>query len=839
MGRILAAAGAGVPRAIAAASGLLVAGWSLAAGVTPDGGSVTTVTTAASGRITIGVAQAVGGVSTNTYRDFNVPKAGVDLDNRAAFARVILNQVTSTNPSVLEGQLAVLGQRAHVIIANPNGISVNGASVQNVGNLALTTGQVSFNDFIRPDGEHQRNVKLATTAGMIDVGLGGLSGELLNLELVARQIRIAGKVENRFDNATSRIRAVAGTSNAEIDSSISATDNGSEWVRYTAPAVNPGQGFAVDITAAGSLSAGRIELMVTDQGAGVRHAGTAYATAGDFVVSGTGDLQLASGRIEAARDVLIGSGGLTGGGAIVAGRHLQVASEWVDLAGAALSAGTRATGDLVIGAAGQVHTQPVALADTTLAASGGIGVFDAGPGVLWRGAQATAEGNIVIAATGLQAAQGADRSALVSKNGAVSIEAGDITLAGTDIDGTAGTAIQARSLALRDANLRASGGAIAVTVAGDYVQQDSTLLAAGDVRLRAGSVAIGSAARQSSVVANGGGVLVQADGDITNNGGLIQGQTRNADDAEAAGAVTLRAGGNLLNTATPQWLGILFGAGDDVSVRAGGDIVNLHGRMLSNGYLDVRAGGDLLNQITKQAGANGEQPDFRTATGKRWLFLTKSTASFDVDYGQADRPGQIAYLLSDKGTTLTGRNVINQGGEIYANNGDITVRAADTFTTQGVATGSAHYARSCLIVCRASASSTTTVTGGLLSAGGNIDIQAGNVAANIGGRVLALGDLRVDAPVTYATGITGYTAIARDRGFKAFFGDTWARLYAMDVGGSWMAAGRTTVTGDTVTNGGSFDGDVTIAGNAATVRPRQRDPVAIDNRLGLTSWFWK
>lgn len=820
----------------------VAAGWSLAAvavGVTPDGGSVTTVTTGAGGRITVGVAQAVGGVSTNTYRDFNVPRAGVDLDNRAAFARVILNQVTSTNPSVLEGQLAVLGQRAHVIIANPNGISVNGASVLNVGNLALTTGQVSPKDFTRPDGKLQRNVELATTAGMIDIGPGGLSGELLNLELVAKQIRIAGKVENRFDNANAHIRAVAGTSNAEIDSSISPTDNASEWVKYSAPGVNPGQGFAVDITAAGSLSAGRIELMVTDQGAGVRHAGAAYATAGDFVVSGTGDLQLASGRIQAARDVLIGSGGLVGNGNVVAGRHLQVASERVDLADSALSAGTRTAGDLVIGSSGQVHAQPVALADTTLAASGGIGVFDAGPGVLWRGTQATAGGNIVLAATGLQTAQGAGRSALVSKNGAVSIEAANATLAGTDIDGTAGTAIRAQSLALQDADVRSSGGAIAVTVTGDYAQQDSTLLAAGDVRLRAGAVSIGSDARQSSVVATGGGVLVRADGDIANSGGLIQGQARNADDAEAAGAVTLRAGGNILNTATPQWLGILFGAGDDVSVQAGGDVVNLHGRMLSNGYLDVRAGGDLLNQITKQAGANGEQPDFRTASGKRWLFLTKSTASFDVDYGQADRPGQIAYLLSDKGTTLTGRNVINQGGEIYANNGDITVRAADTFSTQGVATGSAHYARSCLIVCRASASSTTTVTGGLLSAGGNIDIQAGNVAANVGGRVLALGDLRVDAPVTYATGITGYSAIARDRGFKAFFGDTWARLYAMDVGGSWMAAGRTTVSGDTVTNGGSFDGDVAIAGNAATLRPRQRDPVSIDNRLGLTSWFWK
>ena len=89
--------------------------------------------------------------------------------------------------------------------------------------------------------------------------------------------------------------------------------------------------------------AGRIELLVTDQGAGVRHAGTAYATAGDFVISGSGDLELASGRIAAANDVLIGTGGLRGTGTIDAGRHLQVSSARVTLADSALSAGTAAT----------------------------------------------------------------------------------------------------------------------------------------------------------------------------------------------------------------------------------------------------------------------------------------------------------------------------------------------------------------------------------------------------------------------------------------------------------------------------------------------------------------
>ncbi|WP_262389581.1 MULTISPECIES: hypothetical protein [Cupriavidus] len=59
----------------------------LAAGVVPDGGTATTAVTGADGRITVGVAGAVGGVSTNTYREFNVPRAGVDLDNSAARAR--------------------------------------------------------------------------------------------------------------------------------------------------------------------------------------------------------------------------------------------------------------------------------------------------------------------------------------------------------------------------------------------------------------------------------------------------------------------------------------------------------------------------------------------------------------------------------------------------------------------------------------------------------------------------------------------------------------------------------------------------------------------------------
>ncbi|WP_112776046.1 filamentous hemagglutinin N-terminal domain-containing protein [Cupriavidus alkaliphilus] len=810
----------------------------LAAGVIPDGATATTATTGANGRITVGIADPVGGVSTNTYREFNVPRAGLDLDNNAARARTILNQVTSTNPSVLEGPLSVQGARANVVISNPNGLSVNGLVVQNVGNLALTTGQVTFNDFTAANGQLQRNLVLSTSQGAIDIGAEGLSGTLLNLELAARRMRVGGKVENLYGDPNARVRAVAGASRAEIDTSVSPTDNLTPWITYTAPAVNPGQGIALDITGAGSLSSGRIELMVTDQGAGVRHAGAAYATAGDFLVSGTGDLQLASGRIEAKQDVLMGSGGLTGAGSISAGRHLQVDGDRVNLTGSTLAAGTGTAGDLVIGASGQAHSQPVQLTDTTLTASGGIGLFDAAEGIDLTGAQAKAGGNLLIKAPTLTTAGGTNRSSLVAA-GTVTITAGQATLAAVDVDGVSGTGLNAANLTLQDSRLQSSGAAVAIDATGRYAQTDSDVLAAGDVRLHAGTVAIDSGARQSTLIARGGGVLVHADGNVTNSGGLIQGQTRIVDEPFSAGAVTVRAGGSVLNTSMPDYLGILFGAADDVVVRAGGDVVNRYARMLSNGYLDVQASGDVINAITKTDGVNGGTPSIANASGTRWLVLKKRSSSFDVDYGESDRSGQTAYLLSDRGTTLAGRNVLNSGGEIYANNGPIKIRAIETFRTEGITTGSAHYSRSCLIVCRTSASSTSAVTGGLLSAGRDIDITAGKMAANVGGRVLALGNLNVDAPIATASGLTGYSAIARDRGFKAFFGDTWARLYAMDVGGSWMAAGHTRISGDTVTDGGSFDGDVAIAGASTVSRPRQRDPVTIENHLGLTSWFWR
>ncbi|WP_366919229.1 filamentous hemagglutinin N-terminal domain-containing protein [Burkholderia seminalis] len=142
----------------------------IAAGVAADGGTATTVSVGAGGRVIVNIAPAIGGVSNNTYSSFNVSRAGADLNNVGINARTIVNQVTSTNPSLIQGNINVLGPRANVILANPNGVTIDGGSFTNTGHVVLSTGQVSFTDVTLAPGTVQRNVVLNTDRGAVTIG---------------------------------------------------------------------------------------------------------------------------------------------------------------------------------------------------------------------------------------------------------------------------------------------------------------------------------------------------------------------------------------------------------------------------------------------------------------------------------------------------------------------------------------------------------------------------------------------------------------------------------------------------------------------------------------------
>ncbi|WP_416359849.1 filamentous hemagglutinin N-terminal domain-containing protein [Burkholderia ambifaria] len=662
-----------------------MSGSTIAAGVVADGGTVTSVSTGAAGRQTINIAPAIGGVSNNTYSSFNVSKAGADLNNVGINARTIVNQVTSTNPSLIQGNINVLGPRANVIVANPNGVTIDGGSFTNTGHVVLSTGQVSFSDLTLAPGIVQRNVVLTTDRGAITIGPGGLSGTLVNLDLIAKQLSINGPVTNDFTSSTSGIRAIAGDSKTTYDTSFSPSDNGHDWLIGTSSPGTKSNAVAVDITAAGGLTAGRVQLIVTDQGAGVRSLGKIYANAGDVVVAANGDITIADGSLKAERDIVL--------------------------------------------------TTPGAVSLT--------------------GAQVTAANN-------------------------ATIQAGNIALS------------------------------------------DDTI---GQTTLTAGNT-----------------VSLTSSGAITNTGSLIQAGTTASDGTTTGGDVILTAAGDITNSSSVNNLGIIFAANGQTKLTAGGNIINDNARILSNGAVSLNAAGDIRNIIDHTGGTNGGQPTAYTDRGGSFLFFTHTTSGFNVDYGTVSNPNQLAYIAAVHGpVTITSRNFTNAGGIVQSNEGDVNIAAQNNFTNAAVFTGQASYTRSCWIFCHADASSNVTPYGGTIQAGGNIGIKAGAVARNVGGNVFATGNIKVDAPVTYAQGVTGYSAINQHRGFKAFFGSTWAQIIAMDIGGGFTANGSVTLTGDGVIDGGSFSGGkgVTAAGGITTVRAPSRTPVQIDQHLGLTTWWWR
>ncbi|MDR0709104.1 MAG: filamentous hemagglutinin N-terminal domain-containing protein, partial [Spirochaetaceae bacterium] len=104
------------------------------------------------------------GVSMNQYKQFDTQTNGTILNNSrtnvetqtagwvqanpwlaGGAARVIVNQVNSVNPSHLQGNIEVAGGRAEVVIVNPAGLRVDGATFLNASRATLSTGLPVFN----------------------------------------------------------------------------------------------------------------------------------------------------------------------------------------------------------------------------------------------------------------------------------------------------------------------------------------------------------------------------------------------------------------------------------------------------------------------------------------------------------------------------------------------------------------------------------------------------------------------------------------------------------------------------------------------------------------------
>ena len=343
-----------------------------------------------------------GGVSRNEYETFNVPDKGAILNNSYTLsktelagyvqgnnnmaerpAKIIVNEVTGTGSTSMDGFLEVAGNRADVVIANPNGITVNGGGFIHTGKAFLTTGKPIYDD-----RDNLQN--LAVTGGLIDIEGKGLNGkEAGSLAILSRAVRINAGIWAK-------------------DLHITTGANSIDAKTLEASAIEGKGGrpaFALDTAAIGGMYAGRITLVGTEKGLGVNNSGTWSAEDnlildwnGDLKNSGTiyskGNTDLRASRLENDKTIAAernlsaaAKENIRNQGKLLAGENMDIyAGKTLDNAGHAMESGNNLsieTGDAINNAAGTIKSggsQQIKAGHTltntegTLAADGNINI---------------------------------------------------------------------------------------------------------------------------------------------------------------------------------------------------------------------------------------------------------------------------------------------------------------------------------------------------------------------------------------------------------------------------------------------------------------------------------
>ena len=243
------------------------------------------------------------GVSINEYSRFNTPTTGTILNNSnknidtkiagqidANYrlnkeASLIINKVNSAEKSSLKGNLEVAGSRADVVIANPNGISVDGLNMINSRSLTLTTG--SINKLSPKEIELISN----NSIDIVGDGLNDKSSDYTNV--ISNAINLNSNIHANELNIIGE-KAVA-SSNGKLYNDVKAK--------------NQENSFSLDSSALGGMYANKIKLVGTSNGVGVNNNGLVIAN-NNIEISLDGDI-VNAGAIASNKDTSIKANTIT------------------------------------------------------------------------------------------------------------------------------------------------------------------------------------------------------------------------------------------------------------------------------------------------------------------------------------------------------------------------------------------------------------------------------------------------------------------------------------------------------------------------------------------------
>ncbi|TVO71265.1 two-partner secretion domain-containing protein [Sedimenticola selenatireducens] len=591
------------------------------------------VTQAANGVTQVNIQRpGASGVSHNIYQRFDVDTSGAVLNNArvpvktnlagwvngnpslvGGTARIILNEVNSADPSVLRGYLEVAGDRAQVIVANPAGITCSGCGFINATRSTLTTG--------RPQFDNGSLSGFDINAGEIRIEGDGLDGRQSDYtDLLARAVIVnAGIWANELN-------LVTGSNRVAVDGSLQQTKAGSGM----APA------FALDVKALGGMYAGKITLVGTENGVGVRNAGQIGAPAGQLQLSADGRLE--NQGVLAAQDL-----------------HLQMTDD-IDNSGI-----LSAERDL------QLTTQATFDNQGTLYAVHDA-VLNAGTGLTNR-QDSQGLGGVI--------SSGHDLQIIVQQTGArLDNQTGAVLAAGIEVDGTQG-----------------STGSLRVNVNGAFLGQGRQS-AAEQLTLQATSLTLDNGQTRAGAIQ-----LQASQGDISNKAGELYADDRLAITADTHATQTLDNSRGKISAGQLQIsVGQLSNVDSelvntdsaDSRVTVAGTLDNQRGLIASNsqnlavqsGRLDNSLGslahagtGTLGLQFTTLQGSAGTLASNGQLTiSATTLTLDDATTSAQV---MAIQAGQFSHqrgsLVANAGASVQAVSVDNRNGLMAARQDDLTL----------------------------------------------------------------------------------------------------------------------------------------------------------------------
>lgn len=554
------------------------------------------------------VAPNASGLSHNKLQEFNVDQRNLIINNSRVNAisnlggavvanpnlangeaRIILNEVTGGNRSILQGNQELLGGRAAYILANPNGITCAGCGFLNFPRVTMTTGVPVIN------GDVLNGFRV--NGGDISIGGAGLNAEGIDaFDILTRSVTFAGQVNTRALNV------VAGRNDVDYDT-LAAT------ALTDAPAT-PAPSWAIDSSALGGMYAGRIALVSTEAGVGVRLQGGAAATVDDVTLTSAGQIQIKS-DVSAERDVKL-----------VSTQAASVAGAEVLVDGATVYAKRDATlsgGDVVLTGGRLGSGAALSLSGATLTDSGGL--RDAGSTLTVAMTGAMSLTNTALRSTGNAAITAGSLSVDAASNdgGAKGLRSGGtltVNVSGT-VD-NAGLIAGDDGLTLTAAQLdNASTGLIR---AGDTAPADATLTVTGALTQTGTLSSTGDLTATASSLANSG--TVQASGAMTLNVGTLSNTATALQDAyiTSVGNLTIGQNNKLYNTANTAKRAIIastagaLGINSTSGTQSTQEVRNQGGLLFGKTGMNVTVSRWLLNEM-----ANGRRGSIYADTGTMTL----------------------------------------------------------------------------------------------------------------------------------------------------------------------------------------------------------------------------